>query len=65
MSKPNKKIKVDKGLPDPKEIQPNFSQLYDKIIEASRSVEEHPFKSLLNANKLKKHPILQVIQPQN
>jgi hypothetical protein len=42
-----------------------MNTLYHKIMQASKSTEEHPFMSLLKVHKSKKHPILQVVQSQN
>lgn len=39
--------------------------MLDKLLAASKSIEEHPFSNIFNALKTRKHPILPVIQPQN
>lgn len=45
--------------------KPDFEKIYAKILAVSRHSDDHPYVQLLKNLKLKKHPILQVIQPQN
>ena len=65
MSEPHKKIKKDNSIKKADKNNPDFDRLYTSLMQASKSSEEHPFGALLGRLKAKKHPILQVIHPQN
>lgn len=64
MSQPQKRQKRDIS-PLSKNNHPNFDKMYQKMIETSLHSDEHPFAKILSKFKQDKHPILQVIQPQN
>jgi hypothetical protein len=58
MSEPHKKHKADKNSKGP-----DFEKIYAGLLQATHSIDDHPYVPLLEAVRSSKKPILQAIQP--